>query len=343
MSAMGNQGEMEPRAARDAAEFVALMRQLKERQGLTYRQLEQRAADRGEVLARSTLADALRQDTLPRAETLRTFLRACGEEARAGEWLEAWNDLAAHRAPGVRSCRAEPETAGPKSPVDNDTEPDPVPRARRGVPRGRLVGAVLGLLAVGGASLVVAMKSGDSGPSARKAGAVASTAPTTPAAPAAPPPGTYRIRSVVSSLCLSERRSEDGGNISQSDCRRSIPVYALEGSQDDTYRIRSLHPVLGYGCLGVGHGSSEGGAQMMDDYCGHRGTAERFRIERVTTPVRGYRIRPVHTGDCVALPGGSTRAGSPVLQLPCRTGDTGQIFRFDPVRAPTAIPTITSN
>ncbi|MET8013671.1 hypothetical protein ABZU86_25540 [Streptomyces sp. NPDC005271] len=334
---MGTQGEPEPRSARTAAEFVALMRQLKERSGLTYRQLEKRAADRGDVLARSTLADALRQDALPRAETLMAFLRACGEETRAGEWLDVRNDIAAGRALESRADQAHPASGGPKSPTADDTRPGPSPRARRSVPRGRLVGAVLALLAVAGASLVIAMTSGDKDQSARETGAGASATPT------APPPGTYRIRSVVSSLCLSERHSEDGGNIFQSDCRSSVPVYALEGAQDATYRIRSLHPVLGYGCLGVGHGSSEGGAQMMDDYCGHRGTAERFRIERVATPVRGYRIRPLHTGDCVSLPGGSKRAGSPVLQLPCRTGDTGQIFRFDPVRAPTAIPTITSN
>ncbi|MET7905620.1 hypothetical protein ABZS86_30840 [Streptomyces sp. NPDC005355] len=335
---MGNQGELEPHSAGNAAEFVALMRELKESSGLTYRQLEKRAAERGEVLARSTLADALRQDALPRTETLMTFLRACGEERRAGEWLEARNDIAAGRAPDIRADQVQPESAASESSLIEETQrPDPSPRARRGVPRGRLVGTVLALLAVGGASLVVAMKAGDSGQPARETGAVASTAPS------APPPGTYRIRSVVSSLCLSERASEGGGNIFQSACRSSVPVYALEGSQDATYRIRSLHPVFGYGCFGVEKGSSEGGAQMMDDYCGHRGTAERFRIERVAAPVRGFRIRPMHTGDCVSLPGGSKRAGSPVLQLPCDRGDTGQIFSFDPVRAPTAVPTISSN
>ncbi|MFI0820512.1 RICIN domain-containing protein [Streptomyces sp. NPDC021098] len=59
--------------------------------------------------------------------------------------------------------------------------------------------------------------------------------------------------------------------------------------------------------------------------------------------MRGYRIKAVHSGQCVSVPGGSTRKGDPVLQLSCTADDTGQIFRFDPVRAPTAIPTVTGN
>ncbi|MFD7501161.1 RICIN domain-containing protein [Streptomyces sp. NPDC059850] len=310
---MGSQGEWGPRSARNAAEFVALLRELKERSGLTYRQLEERAAERGDVLARSTLADALRTDALPRTETLMAFLRACGEEDRSAEWLEIYHDIA-----------------------ERSEQP---PESRQRVPRGKLMGAALTLVLVGAAaSLAVAMTADDGEPRTR-----GTAAPSAQSAPATPAPGTYRIRSAVSSLCLAEVESKSGGSIFQADCRRSIPVYALEESGDATVRLRSLHPVFGYGCLGVGQGSTKGGTQMMDDYCGHRGTAESFRIQRVTKPVSGYRIRPVHTDQCVSVPGGSTRKGDPVLQLPCAADDTGQVFRFDPVRAPTAIPSITSN
>ncbi|MFV8131157.1 XRE family transcriptional regulator [Streptomyces syringium] len=96
---MGSPGESAPHGARDAAEFVAAMRQLKARSGLTFRQLEERAAARGEVLARSTLADALRHDALPRVETLTAFLRACGEEHDAGAWLEARKRLSVADVP----------------------------------------------------------------------------------------------------------------------------------------------------------------------------------------------------------------------------------------------------
>ncbi|MEU7136074.1 peptidoglycan-binding domain-containing protein [Streptomyces sp. NPDC046261] len=96
---MASQGDVAPHEARDAAEFVALMRRLKERSGLTYRQLEERAADRGEVLARSTLADALRRQALPRSEMLATFVRACGGDHQVDAWLEARDRLAAVPAP----------------------------------------------------------------------------------------------------------------------------------------------------------------------------------------------------------------------------------------------------
>ncbi|MGV9213598.1 ATP-binding protein [Micromonospora sp. RB23] len=76
------------------AEFVGLLRRLKEDSGCTYRQLEQRAARRGVVLARSTIADTLRRDALPRPDTLIAFVRACapGQDVRA--WLAARNRLA---------------------------------------------------------------------------------------------------------------------------------------------------------------------------------------------------------------------------------------------------------
>lgn len=92
---MGSQGGLAPQDAQDAAAFVGLLRQLKEESGLTYRQLEDRAADRGEVLARSTLADVLRRATLPRPETLAVFVRACSDDHDVGAWLEARDRIAA--------------------------------------------------------------------------------------------------------------------------------------------------------------------------------------------------------------------------------------------------------
>ncbi|MBD0425150.1 helix-turn-helix domain-containing protein [Streptomyces sp. TRM S81-3] len=87
-------GELDPGAARTPAEFVALLRRLKERSGLTYRQLEQKAAERGDVLARSTVADVLRREALPRAELVTALVRACGAEGDASLWLAARERLA---------------------------------------------------------------------------------------------------------------------------------------------------------------------------------------------------------------------------------------------------------
>ncbi|MGR4851933.1 XRE family transcriptional regulator [Streptomyces sp. LARHCF252] len=110
---MGRQRPL-PHEARSAAEFVACLRWLKEQSGLTYRQLEANAERRGDVLARSTAADALRRDSLPRAEVVVAFVRACGGNEDAAVWLEARDRLAT----------AEPSEAdGGAAPVDGGSTP----------------------------------------------------------------------------------------------------------------------------------------------------------------------------------------------------------------------------
>ncbi|GAA2272327.1 BTAD domain-containing putative transcriptional regulator [Nonomuraea roseoviolacea subsp. roseoviolacea] len=90
----------DPRRAHDVADFLARLRRLKERSGCTYRQLEERAARNGDVLPRSTIADALRRQALPRPETLSAFLRACGADDEIPLWLEARGRLAEQAPPG---------------------------------------------------------------------------------------------------------------------------------------------------------------------------------------------------------------------------------------------------
>ncbi|TPQ17772.1 RICIN domain-containing protein [Streptomyces sporangiiformans] len=135
----------------------------------------------------------------------------------------------------------------------------------------------------------------------------------------------YRIRSLVSSLCLSERDGDEAGYVYQADCGSS-PTYALEEQREGVYRIRSLHPVFGYGCLSVDNGSTKKGARMMDDYCGHRGNSERFRLKPAGAD--DCRLLQLHTNVCVSVPGGSKDKWAPVLQLPCGSGDAGQVFRL---------------
>ncbi|CAM5270910.1 hypothetical protein SALBM217S_03965 [Streptomyces griseoloalbus] len=86
---MGNLRELSPYAAEDAAGFVESMRRLKELSGMTFRELEEQAGRNGDVLARSTLADVLRRDRLPRPDVLAAFVRACGDGQRVGDWLDA--------------------------------------------------------------------------------------------------------------------------------------------------------------------------------------------------------------------------------------------------------------
>src|SRR3712207_6834129 len=67
-----------PTAADDASAFIADLRRLKIWSGLSFRQLERRAAAGGETLPASTAATMLSRDRLPRAELLATFAQACG-------------------------------------------------------------------------------------------------------------------------------------------------------------------------------------------------------------------------------------------------------------------------
>lgn len=75
-------------------EFIASLRDLKQRSGLTYRQLEKRAAERGKVLARSTLADVLAGKRMPAPDVLDAFVHACGEGDQAESWQQARASIA---------------------------------------------------------------------------------------------------------------------------------------------------------------------------------------------------------------------------------------------------------
>ncbi|WAU83668.1 peptidoglycan-binding domain-containing protein [Streptomyces sp. Qhu-G9] len=122
---MGDEKGPSPSEPRDSAEFVAHLRLLKQQSGLTYRQLEKRAAECGKALARSTLADVLRRDTLPRPELLAAFVHACGEGRHTRAWLERRDSIAASER-----CRVTVPLREEPAPAEPPTEPTAV-RARR--------------------------------------------------------------------------------------------------------------------------------------------------------------------------------------------------------------------
>src|SRR5688500_20390856 len=109
-------------------EFIASLRDLKQRSGLTYRQLEKRAAEHGKVLARSTLADVLAGERLPAPDVLDAFVHACGE----GDQVNAWQQ--------ARTAATEPVTEPATTPTATPTarrrrsprRPAAAARARRG-------------------------------------------------------------------------------------------------------------------------------------------------------------------------------------------------------------------
>lgn len=126
---------MDPTGARTAREYVSLLRKLKEHSRPTYRQLEQRAAERDEVPARSTLADVLRWDAPPRAEVVAALVRACGAGEDVPEWLAARERLAAGEDPATDGTDQEPKPLD--GPADQEPEPPAGPPEPSDPRRGR--------------------------------------------------------------------------------------------------------------------------------------------------------------------------------------------------------------
>ncbi|GIF17195.1 SARP family transcriptional regulator [Actinoplanes teichomyceticus] len=109
-----------PDDARDVVAFLAMLLRLRQRSGLTYRQLEQRAREIGDVLPRSTAADMTRRHTLPRADQLAAFVRACGDGARVESWLAARHRLVG-RSASVDGAR--PPSPGERHPDSTASAP----------------------------------------------------------------------------------------------------------------------------------------------------------------------------------------------------------------------------
>jgi hypothetical protein len=117
----------DPETARTTAEFIHQLRRLKAWSGLTYRQLERRAGEHGDVLPHSTVATALSRESLPRVELVRALVRACGcDEKTAGTWVAVRRRLAT----GPDRTGAAPQTAPPPRFGDHDRRTPPRQAAR---------------------------------------------------------------------------------------------------------------------------------------------------------------------------------------------------------------------
>lgn len=303
----------QPAKATTPAEFTAALRALRTWSGLTYRQLEGKAATHRDALPASTIATTLGRATLPRERFVDTFTRACGlGDDQVRQWVE------------VRRRIAMNEPAAP----DPDEEPAP-PRRHRLVPLAvaALVGVVVGvggtigvggLLAPGGDAPAVDMPMFPvTGLSMRAVGSWARIHPArTP------------------SLCITEGadRTERYGTAvaAQVPCSTVLPRVYLEPVDRDVVRIQWHHPVLGIGCLTV---MLEGpGRNLVEprDNCVDGEPAQRFRLERVQDR---FRIHP-STGDgCLGLRAPSNEEGAELVQEDC-TGGEGQEFLIELVDPP---------
>ncbi|MFD5366373.1 helix-turn-helix domain-containing protein [Streptomyces sp. NPDC127103] len=357
----------DPREARTPAEFLAGLQALKDRSGLTYRELSARAEARGDVLPRSTVANMLARATLPREELLTAFVRACGATPdELAEWRTVRRELMGRGAYGTADADPDADTDPDTDTADVDpartdpTDADPAetagpppawpgheagaaaaaaPQGGPGTPsrtapatssriRRALVAAVaVAGLVLAGVSVVALLRDGDTGRAGRPPG--------TPAA-VAPAVGDVRIRVTGTDFCLAERRGTRTGQVHQVPCAEpDFPRYSLATVGTGRWRIVSDHPDFGPGCSGIPSGGRIPDSAYEDSECGDPSRVEAFALEPYGTSegaVRGYRIVPVGSatpGTCVTVVGDREAAWAKLAQAPCTPDAAGQLFSFD--------------
>ncbi|MFC9502082.1 XRE family transcriptional regulator [Streptomyces sp. NPDC057002] len=326
--------------ARSAAEFVVCMRRLKEQAGLTYRTLEANAERHGDVLARSTAADALRRDSLPRAEVVVAFVRACGGDEDVAVWLEARDRLAAAEPP---------EADDGATPVDGGSAHIPDgPDVGRGKNRRALAVSIVAalLLTAVGAWALLPGETGDRGTGTRAAGAGPrldpSSVPSSSTDVEGPPAGPSRIRPALApKLCVTEGHDRKGRYRSQvavqRPCGDATPpdLELVSVGTTGSYYIQWRHPVYGDGCLtalGSGH-VVEGLLEPWPwESCSADRTSQHFFFDPAGgSEADGYRIHVVQNGMCLGIKGADDRAaGAEISQQRC-TGARDQEFLVDAV------------
>jgi hypothetical protein len=310
MTFMGNLGELSPYEAQDAADFVQSMQQLKERSGLTYRELEEQAARNGDVLARSTLADILRRTSLPRPDVLTAFVRACGDGQRVDAWLDARNRLAT----GVS---AVPATAPHRPEADADSKAQPPTEKSTAEQPRRYKGRTVALAA----SLTVV-------PLALVAWRLLPDSSDAPDAPM-PADGWVTIRPASTpDLCVTDGRDRHGAYANavavQLPCAQAtVPRTYLEPAGEGLYRIQWHHPQEGKGCLTV---MSTGPVKGMLEPRNDCAQATLFRLEPTAADsTKPFRIRPANSSRCIGITDNDTIKAAEATEEEC-TGAPGQQF-----------------
>ncbi|MFJ4585164.1 RICIN domain-containing protein [Streptomyces echinatus] len=288
------------------------MQQLKKRSGLTYRELEERAAQRGDVLARSTLADILRRTSLPRPDVLAAFVHACGDEQRIDAWLEARNRIAA----GISAVPAMPAVGtGPDAEAAAQSRGEEAVAGRTRRTKGRAVALVaslmIPLLALGAWELLSDSSTADSSTASR-----------------APVDGWVTIRPArTPDLCLTDGRDRKGAYASaiavQLPCAQAtVPRTYLEPAGEGLYRIQWHHPREGKGCLTV---MSAGPVRGMLEPRNNCAQATLFHAEATPNGSKGFRLRPANSSMCIGIADNSTTEGAEVTEERC-TGAADQQF-----------------
>lgn len=326
----------DPRHAKDAAEFVATMRQLRAWSGATFRQLERRSAVQGTPLPHSTLVTALRREKLPREELLIAFVRACGCPAETvTAWVSVRRRLAIQQAQGI----APPPAPSAPSPGRPAVVPPPAPPATASNPAAPAAAASItvrprraarptltafALVPLGIATLLTggSTPTPHTIPSPQDQTATASVRHELG--------GPIRIRSVKTGGCLSARRHIDG-RIFPMPCAYAFPARNVQPQPDGTYVVATRHPDLGPGCMGIRQLEPRG--EVDDDFCGTKGAnaADRFWLVHSTLRPNAYRLQIAHTELCIET---SPRAGVAVFLRTCDPTDPAQAFTIEPDTRP---------
>ncbi|WP_131732327.1 helix-turn-helix domain-containing protein [Actinomadura formosensis] len=291
-----NDGEEElaPSSVTTEEQFVVALRRLRERSGLTYKEIERRtSAGDGLPLPASTLATALHRHTVPRREIVTALVQVCGDDVTP--WLTARERLL-HPMP-------------PEPPAPAESPPQAPPRPRRLPPRRIVAGTAILAVAAIAIGVVLTRPSQNTGSTSQPAPATSSPTPIRPGS-------TLKL----GGLCLSERAYDRTGLVFLKDCDQSFPPRRL--TRDGTFwRVTTRHPEFGPGCMGVVDASFRPGTPLSDDTCGHA-QPDRFTLRRVTG---GVQLRPADRDLCVGVKG-APAADAPILQLPCDEHAPGQLF-----------------
>ncbi|MEV5544491.1 RICIN domain-containing protein [Saccharopolyspora shandongensis] len=311
----------DPRDARNATEFVAAMRQLRTRTELSFRSLERRAEQNGDVLPSSTTSAALARDKLPRAELVAAYVRACGGDAGT---VESWVSARAAIAVGASSDpdpdpdpgpEPEPELSGPDDVADDVARSTP----RRHIAILAGVALVVGGLATTG-TMLIAGKDDEQQP------------PVAAPQPVAVSDLTGPLRLAHTGLCVGEGPekfvSQERIVLGQHDCASAFPPITLEPVADG-YRLLLQHPTKGTGCVTVDYGGTNTDVLLTGAQCEDDRADQRFTFEQVSAPAAGYRMHSVAGAQwCIGVFQRSTDPGAQLVQQLC-DGGPHQVFTLN--------------
>ncbi|MFI2511265.1 helix-turn-helix domain-containing protein [Streptomyces sp. NPDC018972] len=316
----------QPAQADTPAEFNAALRTLRTWSGLTYRQLESKAAAHGHTLPASTVATTLGRATLPRERFVNAFTHACGlGEEEIQQWLKACRRIAAD---GPVLTRGEDGD-------DRDAAASGTSAPAHNLRWWRRVVALVGAASMGAISAL---------------GVVSLVRDTSPPAELPTMPVTdLRMLAVGSwarihpartpKLCVTEGRDRTGRYKTavavQRPCTQTnLPRVFLEPVGRDVVQIQWHHPKYEIGCLTLLlKGSGQDLLEPRDD-CADTNRAQQFRLERFgPSTMTHFRIRPVSTGLCLSLRDQDTAIGAEVVQGRC-SGAADQDFLIELIRPP---------